>query len=82
MQTQFKRGDRVRVYYRPLTEQDFEGEATLVEYVTEVGVFGSREVHMWRVRFAGEIESYYRQILEPEKSNDRLPSTFREADLA
>lgn len=80
--TQYKRGDRVKVFYHPLTERDFEGEAVLVEYVTEVGVYEGRGVHMWRVRFEGETESYYRQIVEPEKSNDRLPSALREADLA
>ena len=62
MESQYKRGEKVRIFYLPFREDDFEGEATLVEYVAEVGWHEGRMVHMWRVRFEGETESCLRIV--------------------
>lgn len=61
------KGDRVRVYFDPLTEREFEDEVRLVERVGEVGFWEGRVVARWKVKFIGESKIYERNILEPKE---------------
>lgn len=65
--SKYQVGQYVKVYFDPLTERDFEGDAKLIEYVHEVGVFEGRDVHLWKVRFRGESSKYSRLVKEPQE---------------
>ena len=58
-----KRGARIRIYEKPLTGEDFEGVATLLQpiraYVEEIG---TRQVYLWSVRFEGEDHAVSRSV--------------------
>lgn len=59
-----KAGDKVMIYQKPLTEEDEEGMATLVERTDKgAGEWNGRDVERWLVSFDGD--EYERQILAP-----------------
>jgi len=58
------KGDRVRVYQRPLTKDDFEGNATLIE---EYRPDDGDGVSMWEVRFDGEQSTWLRTVNAEDK---------------
>ena len=55
-----KRGDKVKVYAKPLTNEDYEGDAQLVKEVYKKWALEGYEY--WMVRFKGESSVYSRQI--------------------
>ena len=60
-----KKGDKVKVYYDPLTEQEFEGDAKLVEEVERwENSWEGRTLTRWKIKFRGETKTYVRNILE------------------
>lgn len=62
-----KKGERVEVYYDPLTENELEGKAQLLEELAEsVGTWNGRNLTEWRVKFADGAK-VIRKILEPAK---------------
>jgi len=44
-----KPGDVVKIYQRPVTEQQFEGEAQLIRRVASMGNYDGRELGRWQV---------------------------------
>ena len=63
-----EQGDSTPIYQRPLTEEGFEGVATLVRLESDwEGRYEGRLVQRWQVRFAGESETYSRSILTQEE---------------
>jgi hypothetical protein len=60
-------GSKVRIYFDPLTEEDYEGHATLLKREAEVGVWEGRVAARWVVRFRGESQKLLRTVLEPLK---------------
>jgi hypothetical protein len=60
-----KAGDKVRVYYDPLTQEEFEGDAKLKKFEMHVGVYEGQNLSRWRVRFSGDTKDVTRNILEP-----------------
>lgn len=64
-------GDRVRVYQKPYTSEDYEGPATLVDRFR--GRPHDPERHnLWFVRFDDENEEYLRLVL-PRHKMDGTP---------
>jgi hypothetical protein len=60
-------GDKVTVYFDPLTEQDREGIATLVKEVqANIGRHNGRILKRWKVKFRGETHPYERNVLDTE----------------
>jgi hypothetical protein len=68
--SKYQVGQYVKVYFDPLTERDFEGDAKLVQHVNEVGEHDGRTVHMWKVRFRGESSTYSRLVKEPAETQE------------
>jgi len=56
-------GDKVRVYFDPLTEREYEGEARLKRFVLSDGEYNGRVIEWWYVRFPGEKSDFFRKIL-------------------
>jgi hypothetical protein len=54
-----KKGDKVRVYQKPLTNEDEEGIATLVKFDSVSEGYGTER---WLVRFEGEESTYPRDV--------------------
>ena len=50
-----KKGDRVKIYQKPLTEEDYEGEAELVKHLSD-GSYGDAHIEDWLVRFEDGIK--------------------------
>lgn len=60
-----KKGERVEVYYDPLTEQELEGKAQLVEEMAgSIGTWEGRNLALWKVKFSDGAK-VTRKILEP-----------------
>lgn len=59
-----KAGDKVKVYYNPLDEEDLEGEVKLLRFQYTGGWYGSREMQWWEVRFS-DGQKCMRKILAP-----------------
>jgi len=45
-----KEGDKIKIYQKPLTEEDYEGEAVLVKYLLNKSV-GGVFLEKWLVQF-------------------------------
>jgi len=60
-------GDTVKIYQKPITEEDYEGEATLLECINaDAGHWNGRQATRWKVRFNAPAEPVVqRTILEP-----------------
>ena len=60
----FKKGDQVKVYENPITEENLEGEAILISlYRPDTG----DGLSMWEVRFGNEEETVLRTISQPHQ---------------
>ena len=73
-----RKGDKVRVYQKPLTSEDFEGVAALVEQVRPDDGDG---LSIWLVQFEGEEEYYQRCIYKEALMRDydiKLVGTVRD----
>jgi len=54
-----KKGDKVRIYQKPITEEDFEGEATLIRKdLTDK----KNNLEVWWVKFKGDTREFRRTI--------------------
>ena len=45
-----EKGDKVKIYQKPLTEEDFEGKAILIKHLSDAS-YGNIFVENWKVRF-------------------------------
>ena len=52
-----KKGQKVRIYQKPITHEEYEGIATLVKFVSE-----TEQDESWMVRFRNEESTYQRLI--------------------
>jgi hypothetical protein len=57
-----KPGDKVMIYQRPITQEDPEGKAKLIEQIGEDVGDG---LTMWLVKFPDEESTYVRTIYTP-----------------
>ncbi len=53
----FSIGDIVRIYQKPLTEEEFEGNAVLVSFISE-----DKITETWEVKFPNDVRFYRRKI--------------------
>lgn len=64
--TALKKGQKVTVYYDPLTEQEVEEEnVKLLVFRYSGGYFNDRKISYWTVQFSDRMKCQ-RKILEPE----------------
>jgi hypothetical protein len=56
-----KKGMRVKIYQKPVSKEDYEGEATLVEFLGKADFPPYEED--WMVKFNGEVDTYQRMII-------------------
>lgn len=61
--TALKVGQRVLIYQKPFTFEDFEGEAVIVKVLKEVGQWNDYMEYHLMVRFLAEDETYFRRYL-------------------
>ena len=74
MAEEIKKGNVVSIFQDPITEEDFEGDALLIECLNEdCGKVNGRILQRWKVRFANahppntyEDEVFERKILVPK----------------
>jgi len=74
MAEEIKKGNVVSIFQDPITEEDFEGDALLIECLNEdCGRWLGRTVQRWKVRFVNagapntyEDETFERNILVPK----------------
>lgn len=61
-------GQKHTIYQQPLTEEDAEGEATLLRKHCDDGFWDGRRVERWWVEFPGDAEGdeFPRTILTPD----------------
>lgn len=65
--THFAQGSRQRIYQRPISQEEFEGEAVLVKChrpYTSFDYGSAIVVEEWEVKFDGEDETYVRVVTE------------------
>lgn len=57
-----KKGDKIKIYQKPITQEDFEGEAILVKCLNpNMGKYSGKILQRWDVKFPDGI--YERGIL-------------------
>lgn len=63
--TYFAKGSRQQIYQRPISQEDYEGSAVLVECLEPHTGFDYGPgivVEVWMVRFPGETDAYRRTV--------------------
>lgn len=68
----FRKGERIRIYQKPISQEDFEDEATLVKVEQTHKDFDWPGLHVerWWVRFDDEATLYPRTIALPLEGSD------------
>ena len=57
-----KRGDKVRVYQHPVTDEQYEGEAVLVRFCDDCSDPGEEKGEYWLVRFRPDEDVVHRWV--------------------
>ena len=63
-----KKGDIVKIYIHPLSEEDYEGTAKLIKKIKGIDLYNGRELERWEVEFESDGFICERLILEDKEN--------------
>ncbi len=68
-------GDIVAIYQRPLTQQEYEGQAILRRFIGDKEIWNGQIVERWKVQFVGDDakSQYERLIYFPSTNQEPQP---------
>jgi len=66
--TQMKKGDIVKIFEKPLSEEGYEGSAKLIKKIGNIDVYNGRELERWEVEFVSDGFICERLILEDKEN--------------
>jgi len=59
-----KKGDIVKIYQKPFTDEDFEGEAKLIKKIGMAEDYGEFQIEDWMVEFERDKPSQFRRRIK------------------